>query len=130
MVIISSSGMMTGGRILHHLKQRLPEGRNTVIVGGFQAEGTRGRSLQEGAKWIRIHGKDVPIRATIEEVPGLSGHADRSALLRWLEPLKNTRAVFLVHGEPPSAEALAQTLRKERDWSVHLPTLGESHELT
>jgi metallo-beta-lactamase family protein len=128
-VIISSSGMMTGGRILHHLKQRLPSSRNTVVLGGFQAEGTRGRLLQDGAKWLRIHGHDVPVRAAIEEVPGLSGHADRSALLRWLQPLKQPKAVFLVHGEKPSAEALAETLRHERGWTVHLPALGESHEL-
>jgi metallo-beta-lactamase family protein len=128
-VIISSSGMMTGGRILHHLKQRLPSGRNTVILGGFQAEGTRGRALQDGAQSIRIHGQDVPVRAAVEEVPGLSGHADRSALLRWLRPVKHPRAAFLVHGEPTSAEALGQTLRKERGWSVHVPALGDSHDL-
>ena len=91
-VIISSSGMMTGGRILHHLKQRLPSDRNTVVLGGFQADGTRGRLLQDGARWIRIHGHDVPVRAAIETVPGLSGHADRAALLRWLEPLKPPKA--------------------------------------
>jgi metallo-beta-lactamase family protein len=128
-VIISSSGMMTGGRILHHLKQRLPSARNTIVLGGFQAEGTRGRLLQEGAKWLRIHGRDVPVRAAIEDIPGLSGHADRSGLLRWLEPLKQPKGVFLVHGELPSAEALGETLRNERGWSVHLPALGESYEL-
>jgi metallo-beta-lactamase family protein len=129
-VIISSSGMMTGGRILHHLKQRLPHERNTIVLGGFQAAGTRGRSLQDGAKWIRIHGRDVPVRAAVEQVPGLSGHADRAGLLRWLEPVKSLRGVFLVHGEVPSAESLAQTLRTERGWSVHLPELGQMHSLT
>jgi metallo-beta-lactamase family protein len=128
-IIISSSGMMTGGRILHHLKQRLPHERNTVILGGFQAAGTRGRSLQDGAKWIRIHGKDVKVRAAIEQVPGLSGHADRAGLLRWLEPLKSVKGVFLVHGEVPSAESLAQTLRAQRGWNVHVPELGQTHEL-
>jgi metallo-beta-lactamase family protein len=122
--------MMTGGRILHHLKQRLPNERNTIILGGFQATGTRGRSLQDGAKWIRIHGHDVQVRAAIEQVPGLSGHADRAGLLRWLEPLKSPRGVFLVHGEVPSAESLAQTLRTHRGWNVHLPDLGQTHELT
>jgi metallo-beta-lactamase family protein len=128
-IIISSSGMMTGGRILHHLKQRLPSSRNTVVLGGYQSEGTRGRQLQDGARWLRIHGKDVPVRAAIEEVPGLSGHADRSGLLKWLQPLQRPKAAFLVHGEPPSAEALGETLRHERGWTVHLPGLGESHEL-
>jgi metallo-beta-lactamase family protein len=128
-VIISTSGMMTGGRILHHLKQRLPSSRHTVVLGGFQAAGTRGRQLQDGADRLRLHGRDVPVRAALESVPGLSGHADRSDLLRWLKPLRQPRAVFLVHGEPESAEALAATLRSERGWTVHLPALGESHEL-
>jgi metallo-beta-lactamase family protein len=127
-IIISSSGMMTGGRILHHLKHRLPDSRNTVILGGFQAAGTRGRSLQDGAKWIRIHGHDVPVRAAIEAIPGLSGHADRSALLRWLQPLKPPRAVFLVHGEVPSAEALRDALNSQRGWTVHTPALGSVYE--
>ncbi|HEY3395537.1 MAG TPA: MBL fold metallo-hydrolase [Lacipirellulaceae bacterium] len=129
-VIISSSGMMTGGRILHHLKQRLPHERNTIVLGGFQAAGTRGRSLQDGAKWIRIHGHDVTVRAAVEQVPGLSGHADRAGLLRWLQPIKSVNSVFLVHGEVPCAESLAQTLRNERGWNVHLPDLGQTYSLT
>jgi metallo-beta-lactamase family protein len=129
-VIISSSGMMTGGRILHHLKQRLPHQRNTIVLGGFQAAGTRGRSLQDGAQWIRIHGHDVPVRAAIEQVPGLSGHADRHGLLRWLKTLPPPRGVFLVHGEAPSAESLAGTLHAQRGWTVHVPEIGHTHELT
>jgi metallo-beta-lactamase family protein len=128
-IIISSSGMMTGGRILHHLKHRLPSRRNTIILGGFQASGTRGRLLQDGAKWIRIHGHDVPVQAAIESIPGLSGHADRGALLRWLQPLKPPKTVFLVHGEVPSAEALAASLNSERSWAVQIPTLGSVHDL-
>jgi metallo-beta-lactamase family protein len=128
-VVISSSGMMTGGRIVHHLKQRLTNARNTVVLGGFMAAGTRGRLLQDGAKWLRMFGQDVSVRAAIESIPGLSGHADRSALLRWLQPLDRPKSVFLVHGEPDSAEALAHTLRAERGWNVHIPALGESHEL-
>lgn len=128
-VIISSSGMMTGGRILHHLKQRLPGSRNTIVLGGFMAEGTRGRQLADGAKWIRIHGQDVAVRAAVESIPGLSGHADRSGLLRWVSGLSPSRGVFLVHGEPASADALAHTLRTERGWNVDTPALGESREL-
>jgi metallo-beta-lactamase family protein len=128
-VIISSSGMMTAGRILHHLKQRLPNPNNTIVLGGFMAEGTRGRQLQDHARFIRIFGQDVAVRAAIESVPGLSGHADRSGLLRWLQPLPPPKQVFLVHGEPASAEALGQTLRTERDWKVTIPAMGESHEL-
>ena len=128
-VIIASSGMMTGGRIIHHLKQRLPDAKNTIALGGYMAVGTRGRQLENGAKWIRIHGQDVAVRAAVEKIPGLSGHADRTDLLRWLGPLPKPRRVFLVHGEPDSAAALGDTLRAERDWAVHIPKLGESHEL-
>ena len=128
-VIISSSGMMDAGRIVHHLKYRLPHPSNTVVLGGFMAEGTRGRLLQNGAKYLRMHGQEVPVRAAVEKIPGLSGHADRSGLLRWLEPLAKPKQVFLVHGEPSSAEALAATLRNERGWNVSLPDLGEAFEL-
>ena len=128
-VIISSSGMMIGGRIVHHLKQRLPDARNTMVLGGYMAAGTRGRRLEEGAKWLRMHGQDVPVRAAVEKIPGLSGHADRSDLLRWLRPLPKPKGIFLVHGEPDSSAALGQTLRDERQWTVQLPKLGEAHEL-
>src|SRR5207245_290899 len=94
-VIISSSGMMTGGRILHHLRQRLPDERNTIVLGGFMAEGTRGRLLQQGAKFLRVLGTDVPVRAAVVEMSSLSGHAGRHELLRWLEPLPQPRQVFL-----------------------------------
>jgi metallo-beta-lactamase family protein len=129
-MIISSSGMMTGGRILHHLKQRLPDKRNTVIVGGFQAIGTRGRLLQDGAKFLKIHGEEVPVRATIETIPGLSGHADRSGLLRWLKPLPAPRRVFLTHGEVDSAQALRDELTSSRGWDVRIPAMGETQELS
>ena len=120
---------MDGGRIVHHLKHRLPNATNTIVLGGFMAVGTRGRLLQDGAKSLRMHGQDVPVRAAVEKVPGLSGHADRSDLLRWLEPLAPPKQVFLVHGEPQPAEALAAALRTERGWNVTLPELGESVQL-
>jgi metallo-beta-lactamase family protein len=128
-VILSSSGMMTGGRILFHLKQRLPSPRHTIVLGGYMAAGTRGRRLQEGAETLRMHGVDVPVRAAIESVPGLSGHADRRGLLRWLKDLPRPKRVFLVHGEPESAEAFGNTLRNDRHWDVHIPELGETHQL-
>jgi len=127
-VIISSSGMMVGGRILHHLKQRLPDPRNTIVLGGFMAAGTRGRKLQEGATTLRMHGYDVPVRAALAEVSGLSGHADRNELLRWLEPLTAPRTVYLTHGEPDSAAAFAERLRETRQWNVHIPQLYERVE--
>jgi metallo-beta-lactamase family protein len=130
-VIISSSGMMTAGRILHHLRQRLPDARNTIIIGGYQAPGTRGRLLQDGAKFLRMFGFEVPVRAAIETIPGLSGHADRSDLLRWLDQLPHApRNTFLTHGEPQSSDALAEELRTTRNWQVHCPALGEKVELT
>ncbi len=128
-LIISSSGMMTGGRIVHHLNHRLPDPRNTVILGGYMAEGTRGRSLQDGTQFLRMHGQDVPVRAAIETIPGLSGHADRKGLLRWLSRLEAPRRTFLTHGEVPSAESLAAELTDSRGWNVHLPNLGETQEL-
>jgi metallo-beta-lactamase family protein len=128
-IIISSSGMMEGGRILHHLKRRLPDERNTIVLGGYMAAGTRGRSLQNGAEFIRIHGHDVRVRAAIEQVSGLSGHADRGELLRWLGALDAPRRVFLTHGEAEPAHAFAGELRDRRGWSCHVPQLGETHEL-
>jgi metallo-beta-lactamase family protein len=121
--------MMTGGRILHHLRQRLPDERNTVVLAGFMAEGTRGRALQNGARTLRIHGRDVPVRAAVVEMSGISGHADRSELLRWLAPLPPPKQTFLTHGELPSATALAEELRTTRGWNTLVPKLGEVIEL-
>ncbi len=128
-LIISSSGMMTGGRILHHLRQRLPEAKNTVVLGGFMAQGTRGRALQEGAKTLRVFGADVPVRAAVVEMSGLSGHAGHSELRRWLEPLAAPRQVFLTHGELPSATSFAEELHSERGWNTLVPKMGQSVEL-
>jgi metallo-beta-lactamase family protein len=129
-VIISSSGMMTGGRIVHHLEQRLPHRQNTIVIGGYQAAGTRGRLIEDGARYLRMFGHDVPVKAAVEHVPGLSGHADRSELLRWLEKLERPRKTFLTHGEPESADALAAELRAKRGWDVTAPELGASFELS
>ncbi|MCA9241752.1 MAG: hypothetical protein KDA37_16195, partial [Planctomycetales bacterium] len=128
-IIIASSGMMTGGRIIHHLKQRLANPQTTIIMGGYQAVGTRGRSLEEGAETLRMHGMEIPVRAAIEKVPGLSGHADRAGLLRWLKDLPAPKQTFMTHGEPESAAALAETLRSQRGWDVVEPALGDSVEL-
>jgi metallo-beta-lactamase family protein len=128
-IIISSSGMMTGGRIVHHLKQRLPHEENTIVLGGYMAVGTRGRLIQDGAELIRMHGMEVKVRAAVESIPGLSGHADRAGLLRWSRDLPAPRRTFLTHGEPESADALAETLRTDRGWDVRVPELGEVQEL-
>jgi metallo-beta-lactamase family protein len=128
-VIISSSGMMTGGRILHHLKNRLPDPRNTVIIGGYSAPGTRARLLAEGARLIKIHGQDVPVRAALAKLPALSGHAGQSELLRWLSPLPPPKTVFLTHGELESSQTFAAVLNSRRDWNVRIPKHGETVEL-
>lgn len=129
-VIISSSGMLTGGRILHHMEQRADDPRNTILLGGYMADGTRGRALQNGAPTIRIYGRDVRVRAAVVPISSLSGHADRAELLRWLAPLPAPRRVFLTHGEKASATVLAEHLQANRGWSVTIPRLGESFELT
>jgi metallo-beta-lactamase family protein len=129
-VIISSSGMMTGGRILHHLRQRLPGEDNTIVLGGFMAAGTRGRALQEGARTLRIFGRDVPVRAAVVELSALSAHADRSELLRWLHLPKPPRQTFLTHGERASASSLAERLKRERGWNVIVPKMGQCVELS
>ena len=128
-IVIASSGMMNGGRILHHLARRLPDPKTTVLVAGYQAKGTRGRSLIEGAEFLRIHGRDVPVRAVVRKVDALSGHADRHELDRWLGSMAAPRRTFLVHGEPPAAAALAEFIRSRRGWNVHVPAVGEHAEL-
>ncbi|WP_224242810.1 MBL fold metallo-hydrolase RNA specificity domain-containing protein [Hyalangium gracile] len=130
MVIIAGSGMATGGRVLHHLKWRLPDHRNTVLLVGYQAEGTRGRSLQEGARSLRIHGEDIPVRAHVETVDGLSAHADQSALLRWMRGFtRPPRQTYVVHGEPGPAQALAVAIREQLGWKADVAEDGATVEL-
>ncbi len=126
-IIIAASGMATGGRIVHHLKARLPYPETTVLLVGFQAEGTRGRALQDGAPTVRIHGQDVPVRAAIETLDGLSAHADREELLRWLQgftaPPKQT---YLVHGESVQAASLAELIASRLRWPVVIAQAGQT----
>jgi metallo-beta-lactamase family protein len=130
MVIVSASGMLTGGRILHHLKHRLPDPETTLLFVGFQAAGTLGRRIREGAREVRIHGQPVPVRAEIREIPALSAHADQRGLIEWVASLTSPpRAVSLVHGEPAAREALAAVLRTTYGWTVNLPGEGETVEL-
>lgn len=129
-IVIASSGMMNGGRILHHLARRLPDPRTTVLVAGFQAIGTRGRALVDGAQRLQIHGRDIPVRAAVRRVDALSGHADRHELSRWLGSMPAPRRVFLVHGEPPAASALAAHLRASLGWDATIPAIGDSFDLS
>jgi metallo-beta-lactamase family protein len=131
LVIVSASGMATGGRILHHLKLRLPDPRTTVLLVGFQSIGTRGRALQEGARTIRIHGQNVPVRAKVETLDGLSAHADRKEILRWLSGFRRPPGqTYLVHGEPRAAQSLAETLQTQLRWNARVPRDGETVPLT
>jgi len=127
MIIISASGMATGGRVLHHLKYRLPDERTTVLLPGFQAAGTRGRALQDGAKEVRIHGQSISVRAQIVTLDGFSAHADRDEILRWASGFQRPPArVFVVHGEPQAAQALAGTLRGKLGWNAAVAWDGET----
>lgn len=129
-IIISASGMCNGGRIMHHLKWRLPDKRNSVLFVGYQAEGTRGRLLLEGAKRIRIHGEEVPVRARVFQAHALSAHADRNELLHWLNGFSRPpHHTFIVHGEPGGSSALQEHIRRRFEWEVTAPKIGEVHEI-
>ncbi len=129
-IVISSSGMATGGRVLHHLKAALPDGRNTVLLAGFQAAGTRGRALIDGAPTVKIHGQQIPVQARIDRLESMSAHADSSEILRWLGNFtRPPRTTFLVHGEPAAMDALHGTIRSKLGWTVHMPELGEAVKL-
>lgn len=129
-IIVASSGMATGGRVLYHLALRLPDPSTTVLLVGFQAAGTRGRALQEGAKTVRMHGRDIPVRATVEALDGLSAHADREEIFRWLSGFRRPPAqVYLVHGEPGSAAGLAQAIQARLGWRARPALDGETVEL-
>ncbi len=121
MIIISASGMVTGGRVLHHLERCLPDQRNTVLFVGYQARGTRGQTIQSGAQFVKMHGVQVPVRAQIESVENLSGHADSGEMLHWLGSFpKAPRKTFLVHGEPESAEGLKRKMGQGLHWDVEV----------
>ena len=127
MIIISASGMATGGRVLHHLKMRLPDADTTVLLPGFQAAGTRGRALQEGARELRIHGQSVPIRANVVTLDGFSAHADRDEILRWVAGFERPpRRIFTVHGEPSASRAPAGTLHERLGWNASVAIDGET----
>jgi len=130
-IIISASGMATGGRVLHHLAQRLPDARNAVLLAGFQAEGTRGRSLEEGAITLRIHGQDVPVRAEVKNLGQFSAHADRGELLRWLSGMPAPpKMTFMTHGEPQASAALKSLIESKMGWrGVSLPAYRQKSDL-
>ncbi|WP_374324920.1 MBL fold metallo-hydrolase RNA specificity domain-containing protein [Aquipseudomonas alcaligenes] len=129
-VIISASGMATGGRVLHHIAAFGPDHRNTLLFSGYQAAGTRGRKLLEGARETKIYGQWLPINAEIAELPMLSAHADSDELMRWLSGFQRApRRVFVVHGEADASEALRERIQRELGWSVCVPLQGQEFEL-
>ena len=130
-VIISASGMATGGRILHHLVQRLPDARNAVLLVGYQGDGTNGRALQDGAQFLRIHGQEVQVKAEVVTIDQLSAHAGRSELLRWLSGFSVApRQTFLVHGEPVALESLQAAITQRMHWPVTVPAYLQSFDLS
>ena len=130
LIIISASGMATGGRVLHHLKHRLPNSDTTVLLAGYQAEGTRGRTLQDGAKEIKMLGEVIPVRAKVKVLDGFSAHADQGEILRWLGTLpKAPKLTYVVHGEPAGAQALADLIRERLKWNVEIAKFQQKVEL-
>lgn len=129
-VIIASSGMLTGGRVLHHLERLAPDPKNLIVLVGYQAPGTRGRLLVDGARSLRMYGAQVPMNAKVLSVDGMSGHADSNELMRWLRSGTSLpRAVFVVHGEPASSAALAQRITAETGVKTYTPKIGDHFDL-
>ncbi len=124
-LIVSASGMATGGRVLYHLRELLPDRRNTVVIVGFAAEGTRARELAGGARTIKIHGEYVPVRAEVVQADAFSAHADADDILSWLADAPEPAATYVVHGEASAAAALRDRLDHELGWTAAVPTLGE-----
>ena len=129
-IIIAGSGMMSGGRIMHHLVRYLPDSRNMVLVIGYQAEGTLGRKIYEGAKEVTIYGEKVQVRASVEAIGAFSAHGDRNKLTTWLKPEDGRMPkVFLVHGEGDTKKEFADHLRTELKTEVIIPTLNTVFEI-
>lgn len=129
-IIISASGMITGGRVLHHLAQRLPDSRSSVLLVGYQAEGTGGQALQNGAKFLKIHGQQIPVRAEIVDIGQLSAHAGKSELLRWLSGIQAPpKQTFMIHGEPSGLTSLRDAITELHHWPVTIPDYLQSFDL-
>jgi len=121
---------VAGGRVLHHLAHRLPDGRNAVILAGFQAQGTRGRALQEGAKTLRLFGQDVPVNAEIIQMSQLSAHAGKSELLRWIGGLPvPPKQIYLTHGESTAAQSLQKEITARLSWMASVARYLDSVEI-
>ncbi|MBU1917718.1 MBL fold metallo-hydrolase [bacterium] len=129
-IVISASGMLVGGRILHHLKSMGPDPKNSIVLVGFQAAGTRGEALVKGKKELKIHGQMIPIEAEVHAIQNLSGHADYTGILEWLSHFKNRpQKVFITHGEPKASEAMKEHIVKQFQWDTVLPQYKEEFTL-
>jgi metallo-beta-lactamase family protein len=130
MIVLSASGMATGGRVLHHLKEIAPDERNTILFAGFQSGGTRGAALVSGSDAIKIHGEYVPVRAEVVNLDTMSAHADYSEMLDWLSQVKRApRHVFITHGEPAAADALRRKISERFGWSCSVPEYRDTAAL-
>jgi metallo-beta-lactamase family protein len=130
MIILSASGMATGGRVVHHLKAFVGNPRNLILLTGFQAGGTRGAAMVAGARTLRMHGQDFPVDAQIGQLQASSAHADAGELLGWMRAMpKAPRTAFVTHGEPAASDALRQRIQRELGWNAVVPEHGSSHEL-
>ena len=129
-MVISASGMCEGGRVLHHLKNNIGDPRNTILLTGYQAVNTLGRKIQERRAEVPIFGELMPLRAEVEELDALSGHADRDEMLAWMEPIAgDLKKVFLVHGDPDEQPAFAAAIHEKYGLEVVAPARGQSFEL-
>jgi metallo-beta-lactamase family protein len=129
-VIVSASGMATGGRVLHHLRHYAPNPKNMILFAGFQAGGTRGAAMVAGADAIKMFGEYVPVRATVKNLEMLSAHADQDELLRWLKTARTSpKAVFVTHGEPSASDALRRRIEEELGWNCVVPEQGQVVQL-
>lgn len=129
-IIIAGAGMLNGGRILHHLVSFGSDPRHTLVMTGYQAEGTRGHALLTGADKLRIYGQQVEVRCRIEQLDGLSAHADYQELMDWLQPLVPPRKTFITHGEPVASDSLRQKLERQFGWDTEVPEQGDEFDLT
>ncbi len=127
MIILSASGMASGGRVVHHLKAFATNAKNTILFVGFQAAGTRGAAMLDGAESIKIHGEYIPVRAHVELISNLSAHADYSEILDWLAGFESApKKTFIVHGEPVAADAMRRHIEESLHWQVVVPEYLET----
>jgi metallo-beta-lactamase family protein len=130
MLIISASGMITGGRVLHHLKEFATDPKNMILLTGYQAAGTRGESLERGARELKMLGEYIPVKAEVKMLDNMSAHADYQEIIEWFKMSQmNPKKVFITHGEPSASDELRRRLRDRFGWKCVVPELNEAFEL-